>query len=66
MTPVALAAAVGQWEVVMDSSARNANLETKDISGRTLIALAAAFKQWEARRIWSLTLPTWRPRTILA
>jgi ankyrin repeat protein len=26
----------------MDSTARNANLETKDISGRTLIALAAA------------------------
>ena len=33
MTPIALAAAEGQWEVVKDSTARNANLETKDDTG---------------------------------
>ena len=41
MTPIALAASEGLWEVVKDLAARNANLEAKDNSGRTPIARAA-------------------------
>jgi ankyrin repeat protein len=47
MTPIALAAAEGQWEAAKDLAVRNPNLEAKDNYGITPIALAAAFCQWE-------------------
>ena len=44
---MALAAEAGQWEVVKDLAARNANLEAKDRHGMTPMALAAEEGQWE-------------------
>ena len=42
-----LAASRGQWEVVKDLAARNANLEAKDWTGMTPMAWAAKAGQLE-------------------
>ena len=47
-------------------TARNANLEAKDNSGRILIARAAELGQLEVVGSWLLATRTWRPRTIMA
>ena len=64
MTSIALAAAQGQLEVVMNLTARHADLEAKDDSGMTPFAWAALKGRVEVVEDFCCSQRrTWRPRT---